>query len=199
MENIIQLKITLKGSKPPIWRRVLVKKDVAFDVLHHVIQICMGWQNYHLYEFETEKYLISEHDEEDYAYKDRKKLLESMTTKLVYVLTDKKFIYIYDFGDGWQHEILIEKFLPVDKKIKYPVCIAGKMHCPPEDCGGIGGYGNMLEALKDKNHPEYKEYKNWIGGYNFDTKYFDIEEVNNQLSFLNDYINGYNRNRDFEE
>ena len=87
------------------------------------------------------------------------------------------FIYEYDFGDGWEHEIKVVKIGPPVEGVKYPVCIAGKLACPPEGCGGIWGYYDMLEALKDPKHKQHKEFIEWIGG-KFDPERFNLDEVN---------------------
>ncbi|QTE21655.1 plasmid pRiA4b ORF-3 family protein [Polaribacter cellanae] len=92
----------------------------------------------------------------------------------------QKITYTYDFGDSWKHEIIVEKFLKKDKEIEYPVCIKGKNNCPPEDCGGIWRFYNMMEIIKDKNNPERKEMLEWIGE-NYDPEYFNLEETNEQL------------------
>jgi hypothetical protein len=92
----------------------------------------------------------------------------------------EKIIYEYDFGDGWEHEIILEKILPVDKKLKYPICLAGKMNCPPEDCGGVWGYAEMIEILKQPKHEEYENIIEWLGD-ELDPEYFDKEEVNEYL------------------
>lgn len=94
-----------------------------------------------------------------------------------------KFIYEYDFGDGWEHELLIEKILPVEDGKTYPVCLTGKRACPPEDCGGIWGYSDFLEAVQDPDHPEHEEMLDWAGG-EFDPAVFDLQEVNAELKEL---------------
>lgn len=92
-----------------------------------------------------------------------------------------KMIYEYDFGDSWEHEILLEKILPFDKAQSLPVCLNGEMRCPPEDCGGIWGYEGMLEILKDPDHPEYQNYRDWLGEEDFDPMEFNIADVNEML------------------
>ena len=91
-----------------------------------------------------------------------------------------KFIYEYDFGDGWDHVILLEKILPLEKGVEYPICIDGKMACHPEDCGGIGDYYHLLETLNDLKHPEHDEMLEWVGE-DFDPKEFDIDAINKVL------------------
>jgi len=91
-----------------------------------------------------------------------------------------KIVYEYDFGDGWEHDIILEKILTPDNDTKHPICLTGKMNCPPEDCGGIWGYSDMLEILKDPDHEEYESYIEWLGE-EFDPTYFDKDEVNELL------------------
>src|SRR3954469_3483816 len=138
---LYQIKITLKNSKPPIWRRVIVRADMPLPRFHSVIQIVMGWTNSHLYQFHAGENRYStpnpefsdmagddELDENDYTVAD------------VLPAPRKKLIYEYDFGDSWYHEVLVEKVLPPDPSFKHPLCLAGENACPPEDCGGIWGY-----------------------------------------------------------
>ena len=94
-----------------------------------------------------------------------------------------KFLYEYDFGDGWEHELLLEKMLPKDMETRYPICLAGKRACPPEDCGGIWGYSDFLAAIRDPTHPEHDEMLEWVGG-EFDPDAFDADEVNMELQSL---------------
>ena len=188
MSDIIQLKITLQGTKPPIWRRVLVEKATTFFELHHIIQIAMGWQNSHLFEFEINGYRIAEPNE-DFDSEFQEKTDDASTTTIDSVVINKneKFDYVYDFGDSWRHHIIIEKFLPRAEKIKYPICIDGKLNCPPEDCGGIGGFYGMLDIINNKRNPERKEILEWLGGQ-YDAEYFDKDKVNKELESLDKYI-----------
>ena len=190
MKEIIRLKISLNESNPLIWRQILLHKDTTFFELHHIIQITMGWENYHMCEFNIEGYRIGDiFEEEKTGGNGNDSVLDSRIVKLCDVLTfkDEVFQYEYDFGDGWEHTIKVEDFLDIDNKHGYPVCIAGLMACPPEDCGGIQGFYRYLEILKDKKHPEYKELKRWMPrGY--DPARFDKEKVNKQLDKLDKYI-----------
>src|ERR1700737_687005 len=133
--TIFQLKITLIGvSKPPIWRRVLVPADIRLDRLHHAIQVAMGWQDYHMHVFSTE---IAEYGLKDDELKHR----DEREATLAQLLSEPGdgIRYTYDFGDDWEHEIVLEKSLAAEPGALYPTCIAGKSACPPEDCGGAGG------------------------------------------------------------
>lgn len=175
--QIYQLKITLRDVKPPVWRRVLVK-DCTLAQLHDIIQTCMGWDGYHLHAFEI--------GGEQYSAPDPDGMMESedeRKVKLSQVVNQgfKKFTYTYDFGDNWDHIILVEKTLPPEAGVKYPRCIAGKRACPPEDCGGPWGYADLLEVIRNPKHPEYEERLEWAGG-EFDPEAFDLEAINEKLA-----------------
>jgi hypothetical protein len=177
--KIYQLKIVLQGSKPPIWRRVLVKSNITLDVLHEMIQAVMGWYNVHLHQFDVYGTFYSSPAFQLEETEDESRI------KLDRVLTQPrdKFTYEYDFGDGWEHQIVLEKILPVEPRTLYPVCIKGKRNCPPEDIGGIWSYQHFLAVLQDPNHPQHAEsleQLEWIGG-DFDPEEFDLTEINKGL------------------
>ncbi|MBC3789245.1 plasmid pRiA4b ORF-3 family protein [Spirosoma utsteinense] len=181
MDNIIQLKITLRGTKPAIWRRVLVEKTITFEGLHEIIQIVMGWANSHLHEFTVQGIRIGQPlDEFDADFGEE--LIDEATVTLESVLTDsnQKVDYTYDFGDSWDHTLMVEKWLASDSAITYPICTGGKLNCPPEDCGGIPGFYEMLHIVNDERHPEHQEMLEWLGEVH-DDKAFDQQEVNRQL------------------
>jgi len=144
--KIYQVKITLKYVRPPIWRRVQVRGDITLAKLHEIIQIAMGWFDSHLHQFRMGKVYYGTPDIDEFSElnlkDDSKAQLGRVLTKL-----KQKLIYEYDFGDGWEHEILLEKILPPEPGVRYPRCIGGARACPPEDCGGPGGYAELLEAL----------------------------------------------------
>jgi hypothetical protein len=190
MDDIIQLKITLQGTKPPIWRQLLVNKTTTFLELHYIIQIAMRWQNSHLFEFEINKYRIAEPNE-DFDSEFTEKTLDASTITLDSIITStkEKFNYVYDFGDSWNHQILVEKFLPHDTKTQYPNCINGELNCPPEDCGGVGGFYGMLDIINNKRHPERKEMLEWLGGQ-YDAEHFDRNEINKELLSFDEFISG---------
>jgi Plasmid pRiA4b ORF-3-like protein len=190
MQEIIQLKVSLAHSKPLIWRQILVTKDTTFFELHHIIQIVMGWDNYHMFEFNLEGYRIGEVDEEEKSIGyGNDQVLDSRTIKLSDIITHQKDIinYLYDFGDDWKHQIKVEKFHHIDNSVKYPTCIDGQMNCPPEDCGGIGSFYYFIEVLKDKMHPDHKEIAQWFNK-KYDFEKFDKEKVNRKLKGLSKYI-----------
>jgi len=184
---LYQLKITLKWSKPPIWRRVVVRADMKLDRLHDVIQIAMGWMDCHLHQFiaamGSPRSCYGRTDLE-FADMDGEMLSESRHTVVDLAPAAKnKFIYEYDFGDNWQHEVTVEKILPPDATSKHPVCLAGANAAPPEDCGGIVGYYDMLEILADPEHSEHEEMKEWIGE-EWDAAAFSPEYINKALKRL---------------
>ncbi len=174
---IYQLKITLKESKPPIWRRVLVPDNFVLGDLHIVIQAAMGWGGEHLHEFEIDRIHYGP-DEDDIDLESTDE--ESVLLANVIHKQGQKFLYTYDFGDGWEHVVAVEKILPVDAQQTYPQCIAGARACPPEDVGGVWGYEEFLAAIGDPEHPEHETMLEWIGD-EFDPEEFDLEAINAQL------------------
>jgi hypothetical protein len=180
-KNIYQIQISLKGFKPRIWRRILIQSDLLLSDFHKIIQTSMGWTNSHLHHFIKNRtfYTLKMKDDDLWDEMDN---VDYKEMKIFDLLKKEKeiIIYEYDFGDSWEHEILLEKILPFGEKLKYPVCIAGKMNCPPEDCGGVWGYSKMLEILKQPEHEEYDSYIEWLGG-EFDPEYFNQDEVNDLL------------------
>lgn len=178
--TIYQLKVTLKDSHPTIWRRVQVPDNITLSKLHRIIQEVMGWYDSHLHEFTIRGVSYGEaNDEASYEIKNEKKV------KLNQVVTHPKtkFLYLYDFGDGWEHEVLLEEVLEPKAGTRYPICIGGARACPPEDCGGIFGYADFLEAIRDPQHEEHEETLEWIGG-SFDPGAFDLEDVNERLKSI---------------
>jgi len=177
--SIYQLKITLKYIRPPIWRRIEVPADITLDELHLILQAVMGWTNSHLHQFKVGKtyYGAPSIDEfSDLNLKDESKAhLHKILSK-----PRQKLIYEYDFGDGWEHEILLEKIHPRDSTVGYPRCLGGARACPPEDCGGVHGYANFLAAISDPKHKEHDEYLDWIGD-EFDPEKFDGAKFENAL------------------
>jgi hypothetical protein len=177
---VYQIKVTLKGSKPPIWRRMQVTSETTLAQLHRILQRVMGWEGYHLYRFVVggmeygDPRMLEEMEGEDA----RRATLASLAQG-----EKAKFLYEYDFGDSWEHELLIEKVLPCEAGKYYLVCLTGKRACPPEDCGGIWGYTSFLDALQDPQHPEHEEMLEWVGG-EFDPEAFDLDEVNRELQRL---------------
>lgn len=176
MSDILEIEITLKGSKPKIWRRVLVSSDSLFHELHYIIQFAMGWTNSHLHQFITGKndIYIGIPSEDDWI-----ELEDSRIIKLSEYLSrpKDKMVYEYDFGDSWQHEVVVKKVLAKETSRFYPVCTDGKGACPPEDVGGVWGYADLLEKLKKTGTDEYEEILEWLGN-DFSPEKFDLEGTN---------------------
>jgi len=235
MQRIYQIRVTLNGSKPPIWRKLAVPSDIVLSELHEVIQIAMGWTNSHMHQFilrgkklrprrrilpevpgTVEKkvidlpggrkgHLISTKPRDDNAVPlptgpampwfdtgDRyyvTKLTplgdptemegedeDAVTLAEVCPKVKSKLIYEYDFGDGWEHTIEVQKIVEPKPGVEYPLCLGGRKACPPEDCGGIWGYYNLLDVVADPKREDHEEMAEWLG--EFDPDAFDPEEVN---------------------
>jgi len=184
-DQVYQFKIALKGAKPPIWRRIQVPETYTFWDLHVAIQDAMGWRDYHLHEFEMtdpstgSEVSIGSPDEEF-----GRGILPEQKQKInrYFSMDNRSAEYLYDFGDSWEHKIQLEKILPREKGVTYPVCIKGKRACPPEDCRGIWGYEDLLEILRDPDHEEHEEMLEWLSedlwfDGAFDPEHFDTTEV----------------------
>ncbi len=177
--TVYQLKIILADIKPPVWRRVEVE-DCTLLKLHKIIQVGMGWDNYHMWLFDIggEQYgddVMDSTCESEFLSARKAKLSQFVKAGI------KKFRYTYDFGDNWEHVIQVEKVLDADAQAKYPRCVKGSRACPPEDCGGPWGYSGFLDAIQNPGHESHGEMLEWVGG-DFDPEAFDIEAVNKQLA-----------------
>jgi hypothetical protein len=152
-QTVYQFKITLKGIRPPIWRRFQVHSDITFYELHRTIQEVMGWYDGHLHLFDLGGMIITDGETLAEVWEDG---VDEQRTRLPQFIRQagQKLRYEYDFGDGWEHELLLEKILPAEAGVHYPRCLKGKRACPPEDCGGVWGYAGLLEAMADKSHSE---------------------------------------------
>ena len=177
---IYQLKITLKEIDPPIWRRVLVSGNVSMKTVHKIIQIALGCTNSHLHMFILPNGEVL--SDPTFELLDDPVPGDEGSTKLRKIAREvgSRFIYEYDFGDGWSHEILVEDILTPGPSGRVPRCITGENACPPEDCGGPPGYFDFLEAILDPKHEEHESMHEWYGRP-FDPGHFDMEEVNRIL------------------
>lgn len=176
---LYQLKITLVDSMPSIWRKVLVKDNIKLDQLHLVLQVAMGWEDYHLHQYKVGKKFIGIPDPDFFM-----ELIDESTISLKDIVSKPKdkFVYEYDFGDGWDHEVVLEEIRPLDFS-ESPRVVAGRMACPPEDCGGIGGYYRYLEIISDPDHEDHEMMIEW-NGEGFDPEEFSLELVNDELEDL---------------
>jgi len=181
--QVYQIKVVLMETEPPIWRRFLVPSSVTLHRLHLILQDVMGWSNYHLYRFQIGREEYGEpHPDNEFNELNFK---NSRRTKLRQVVTKKRdvFRYEYDFGDSWEHMLLVEDILEYQPDMRYPVCLTGERACPPEDCGGPYGYAELLETISDPEHEDYHDMLTWLGG-DFDPNSFDIEIVNLKLKSM---------------
>lgn len=177
---IYLLKVTLTDIPPPIWRRLQVRGDISLYRLHEILQRAMPWENCHMHQFVV--------GETYYGSSDRAvgfEVLSDRSTSLRQVASsaNRRMVYVYDMGDRWEHEIVVEEILPSDQKVRCAECVAGSRACPPDDCGGPWGYGNLLEAIKDPKHPEHADLVEWLGRP-FDPEAFDLDAINRRLRRL---------------
>jgi hypothetical protein len=180
---IYQFKVTLKGSDPPIWRRIQVL-DCTLGELHEVLQVVMGWEDCHLHQFIVRGEYYGPLEPEDVLWDMEKHDEEETSIRQIVKMGRKtRFTYEYDFGDLWQHEIVLEKTLEPEPKVRYPRCVEGAMACPPEDCGRVWGYAEFLEAIGDPKHESHEDMLEWIGG-GFDPEKYDLDAVNRELRRL---------------
>ena len=177
-KEIYQIKMSLDGVSPPIWRRILTP-DISLEWLHYIIQKTMGWDNDHAYQFWVDKKSFADsefagrwsEDEEDSSQVRLRQIVRGRK---------KKFKYVYDYGDNWQHTIEVEGKIPRQEGLRYPVCIEGENRCPPEDVGGVWRYQFFREAINYPDHPNHKDWKEWWEGP-FDPEEFDLKAVNHRL------------------
>jgi hypothetical protein len=173
-DTVYQFQITLLGAKLPIWRRIQVQGG-TLDKLHECIQTAMGWTNSHLHHFKHGEQLYGDPELLEETFEELE-YMDSTTTEISDLLpsTGKqiRFRYEYDFGDSWEHEVLFEGVVKAESKVKYPLCLEGERACPPEDCGGVWGFADFVEALQNPDHERYAELLEWVGG-RFDPEKFD--------------------------
>lgn len=187
---VYQLKITLEGIRPPIWRRVIVPSKITFFQLHIIIQIAFGWENCHMFQFCFNDTDVTTINEDDFSFSSARKSKDVMNTKIDKLLTtERQCIYEYDFGDNWEHSVILEDILEADPQKQYPVCVKGKRRCPPEDVGGPYGYSEFLETISDPENPERQEMIEWAVGEDgiFDPEEFNLEDLNEVLKDFRDY------------
>jgi hypothetical protein len=176
---LYQLKVTLQDIHPPIWRRIRVWDDATLAQLHKVLQIAMGWEDVHLHEFRIGPHVYSVPDPDDDMYE--RTVIDERRHRLREVIPQvgTSFEYVYDFGDNWRHELLLEEVVPPDANKQCPRCLAGERCGPPEDAGGLFGYVHYLEAMADSSHDEHEDMLEWRGP--FDPELFSLAAVNRRL------------------
>ena len=171
--NIYTLKISLRDSNPLIWRRIQIPSALLLSDLHAILQHIMGWENRHLHEFEKEGMEYTNYVDDEFASSE--KTIHYAGIKVADLMNEKGdcILYRYDFGDNWEHDILLEEVSEPEENVEYPIFIQGERKSPPEDCGGVYGFYEMLDILNDPDDPEREEYITWLGGD------FNPEELDN--------------------
>jgi len=183
---IYHLKVVLNGTKPPIWRRLQVPGNANLGWLHAVLQVAMGWTNSHLHQFRVGELLYSDLRHNSPEFEGEPEILDENKATLQQVAPQQKDVlgYEYDFGDSWEHRITVEKILPPDPAAAMTArCLDGARACPPEDCGGVWGYDNLLKIIKNPKHEEHASIMEWLGA-GFDPEAFDADEANTYLRKL---------------
>lgn len=177
---VYQIKVSLRGATPPIWRRLEVPADISLAQLHEILQTAFDWEDSHMHVFETPFGNFGMPDA-DLGHRAE----APVTLEQVAPAVKSKILYTYDFGDDWDHDIVVEKILDRDPSVTYPRCTGGRRAAPPEDCGGIWGYAELIDVLKDPSHPEHDDRLEWLGLDNaseFDPAEFSAEEVTEELA-----------------
>lgn len=174
--KLLSLKVTLRGIKPPIWRRILMPASMTLDDLHVAIQRTMGWEDSHLHDFDVAGERYGDPTNTDDVADESRLPLSALVEAGVH-----HFAYTYDFGDNWEHTVLVEKSHPPANAKPWPACTAGKRRCPPEDCGGTWGYADLLQILANPAHPQHEEQREWAGE-EFDPDAFSVVEADAALA-----------------
>ncbi|MDO8670846.1 MAG: plasmid pRiA4b ORF-3 family protein [Dehalococcoidia bacterium] len=175
-----QLKVCLREIRPQVWRRIQVSGDITLPRLHMVLQAVMGWTNSHLHMFTVDG---TDYGEPDPDFPDDVPMIDERRKRLnkLVIRRNTRIIYAYDFGDNWQHDILVEKIFRPEPWHNHPFCLEGARACPPEDVGGVSGYRDFRRSIRHPRDPEHDSCLTWVGGA-FDPEGFDINAVNRTLS-----------------
>lgn len=174
-----RLKVTLRSVKPPVWRRIEVPSDVSLAELSDLLEASMGWIGGHLHVFEADGVIYERPDPEEGL---SRRAEDEAEHRLGDVLGEvgAKLRWDYDFGDGWQHNVVVEAIEPLDPAVEYPRCVTGRRACPPEDCGGPWGFEELLGAIADPAHQRHDELTEWLPpGY--DPSAFDPEQATEDM------------------
>jgi hypothetical protein len=182
VDNLVfQIEVTLKESKPPIWRRFQVPSTMTLAQFHDALQIIMGWTDSHLHRFivNGKEYGRPDHEK---RFADDDPLRDEHRVRLasLFPVVPASLLYEYDYGDGWQHVLVVEQYWSASPDVQYPVCVEGERACPPEDVGGIHGYEELLAVLADPKHEENEGMRMWAGE-DIEPEAFDVETVNQSL------------------
>ena len=183
--DVREIEVLLKGTDPRIWRRFAVRADITLAKLHDVVQVVMGWTNSHLHLFTTPDHKRYGPRLPELGLGLEDDTLDERKARLCDVAPARgtKLLYEYDFGDSWEHALKVLKVGPPEPGVRYPVCLSGERACPPEDCGGVWGYYDFLQAMADPKHEQHDEMVEWHG-CGFDADAFNLDAVNAMLRRL---------------
>ena len=182
----IRMHIKLAHIEPPIWRRILVPADITLAQLHEAIQSVMGWTRSHLHEFRIDETKYGIPDEISWDSSDRVRPEGDVFLHDVLNHAEQTFTYVYDFGDDWHHELVVEEILETESDQRGAYCLGGERNCPPEDVGGPFFYPEFLRAIADPSHEDHEHFSEWVGD-DFDPEAFDAVSVNEGLEFMAAY------------
>jgi hypothetical protein len=186
----LTFKIDLINTEPFVTRTFKVSSESSMHILHHIIQILMGWKNYHLYQFEVGELVIADKRLWDEDEMGPITDVKEVSVGEVFTNVGTTAVYEYDFGDGWMHHLeLVDRSIHLTQEV-LPLVVSGENACPPEDCGGIHGYKELLEVLKNPKHPEYRETKVWLG-LKLNPTNFSVDTCNKELGRLKKYMKEY--------
>jgi hypothetical protein len=178
-KEFYEMKISLNGIEPEIWRKFIIDSSTSLEEFHNIIQIVMGWENYHLYGFFIKGVEYMPADDDSDLEQEAEDTKGMKLNKFGFRKRDK-IRYIYDYGDSWEHTIKIEKIYEPEKDLIAPICIDGARNCPPEDCGSICGYEDILKAINKPTTKAAEELLEWLGD-DYDPEEFNIDEINKRL------------------
>lgn len=181
-QSIYHFHIQLAGIEPAIWRRITIPGKISLARLHRLLQLAMGWENYHLHLFTIGGVRYGEPDPEyaDEGFQIKHDRYASVRDVLR--TEGMRFRYDYDFGDDWHHDVLVERIEVLDaEEWVAPRCLGGRRACPPEDCGGVSGYDELLEALRDPHHEDHERLRTWVGVH-YDPELFSPQQLNSAFA-----------------
>lgn len=174
--TVYSLKVTLRDVKPAVWRRIVVQSETPLPSFARMLEAAMGWEGYHLHMFDVGGILFGQVDEEaDYLIDERCATVKHLLPRL-----KSKLQWSYDFGDGWEHDVAVEAIESPQEGKRYPLCLDGKRACPPEDCGGVPGYDELLRVLADPTDDEHDHMVSWAPE-GFDPAAFDLVATNRRM------------------
>lgn len=173
--EVYAITVTLLGTRPPVWRRILVERDITLSNLHRTLQTVMGWSNSHLHQFVLPR---QNNSYTKHGLGTNNIVRENARLEDLIRTVGTRLLYEYDFGDGWQHELVLEEVLLGDESFQQ-ICVAGQRCCPPEDCGGPQGFAELIKVLQDADHPDHEDICEWLG--DFAPEAFSKEAINRRL------------------